>query len=471
MSTSTTAQHVLTVVKDKFAEVITEGTLSPTVKPSDWNVITEKALLDAMRMPSPQPEETWKELATLYNKTFPSLEEYWEFTVNRLVMWGNTLEYKLFDSLYANHQNNICTVKKLRKQAMALLEEANQINDCDLMIHQEIKSHVGTITRANLHQQIRKSQWVRVITSPTPLPGPSWRPDNSHQATYSRNYTRPQYQCFQCGILPILNGIVRSTLVECVIKWHLDTHPGHVEDTYTMMESTDIMILMVTMMETSPENAELHELFVYIYFSNHSNSQMISLFYHPFSSFPISWTNHLQMFLSPTSHFNPVIHPSSNKPYPPTILVKHHTWVLKDANLFICCDHVLYGLHQSHFNQSLLFQEIVLYGEINEIGVNPYHPIPFNTLTKEVFHNFFYLLYFGAEHLEHLTPEDWHQTSLHWLALSLNYCNYHSKACHHLKKINPTSISNDGKFLASIQGFWWTGTVKLLRFTRGYTEE
>jgi hypothetical protein len=64
-----------------------------------------------------------------------------------------------------------------------------------------------------------------------------------------------------------------------------------------------------------------------------------------------------------------------NKPYPPTILIKHHTWFLHEADLFICCDHILYGVHQSHFDQSLLFREIVLYGRTNEIGVNPYHPI------------------------------------------------------------------------------------------------
>jgi hypothetical protein len=54
-----------------------------------------------------------------------------------------------------------------------------------------------------------------------------------------------------------------------------------------------------------------------------------------------------------------------------------------------------------------LFQEIVLYGRTNEIGINPYHPIPFDTLTKEVFNNLLHILYFGTEHLEHLTPEDW----------------------------------------------------------------
>jgi hypothetical protein len=140
---------------------LTEGTLSPSTKPADWNVvITKKVLLDAMRTPSPLPEQTRRGLITLYDDTFPTLEDYREFTVNRLVMWGNTMEYKLFDSLYINHRNNTCTIKKLREQAMALLEEANKINDHDLMVRQEIESHVGTITRTNLCQQIRKPQRV-----------------------------------------------------------------------------------------------------------------------------------------------------------------------------------------------------------------------------------------------------------------------------------------------------------------------
>jgi hypothetical protein len=58
MSTSASTQTILSIIKDKFAEVITKGTLFPTNKPSDWNVVTtEKALLNAMRTPSPQPEE------------------------------------------------------------------------------------------------------------------------------------------------------------------------------------------------------------------------------------------------------------------------------------------------------------------------------------------------------------------------------------------------------------------------------
>jgi hypothetical protein len=44
-------------------------------------------------------------------------------------MWGNTLDYKLFDTLYLTHRYHARTIKKLREQAMALLEEADKINE------------------------------------------------------------------------------------------------------------------------------------------------------------------------------------------------------------------------------------------------------------------------------------------------------------------------------------------------------
>jgi hypothetical protein len=118
MSTSASTQTVLTVVKDEFAEVLTKGTLSPATKPANWNVIiTEKALLEAARMPSPPPEEICHGLATLYDNTFPTHKEYCEFAVNHLAMWGNTLDYKLFDTLYLTHRYHARTIKKLREQA------------------------------------------------------------------------------------------------------------------------------------------------------------------------------------------------------------------------------------------------------------------------------------------------------------------------------------------------------------------
>jgi hypothetical protein len=122
MSTTAAAQSILTVVKDEFAEVLTEESLSSAAKPTDWNVvITEKALLEPTKTPSPPPEQVQHGLASLYDNTFPTHEEYREFAANRLAQWGNTLDYKLFDTLYLTHRYHVRTIKNLREQAQALL--------------------------------------------------------------------------------------------------------------------------------------------------------------------------------------------------------------------------------------------------------------------------------------------------------------------------------------------------------------
>jgi hypothetical protein len=113
------------------------------------------------------------------------------------------------------------------------------------------------------------------------------------------------------------------------------------------------------------------------------------------------------MFLPPTSILKPIIYPFANKFYPPAILVKDHVWLLPAANLFISLDRILYGIHQSYFYQSPLFQEIIYYGETNGIGTNPYYPILFDTLKKEIFDGFLHLLYFGVKQLEQLPRENW----------------------------------------------------------------
>jgi hypothetical protein len=89
------------------------------------------------------------------------------------------------------------------------------------------------------------------------------------------------------------------------------------------------------------------------------------------------------MFLPPTSILDPIIYPFADKFYPLAILIKHHVWFLPTADLFISLDGILYGVHQSYFNQSPLFQEIIRYGEADGVGTNSYHPIPFNTLKRK----------------------------------------------------------------------------------------
>jgi hypothetical protein len=56
---------------------------------------------------------------------------------------------------------------------MALLGEADKINEQDKMVRHELETHVQTITRSDLRQRIKKPQRIQVIVPPTPLPSTS----------------------------------------------------------------------------------------------------------------------------------------------------------------------------------------------------------------------------------------------------------------------------------------------------------
>ena len=130
--------------------------------------------------------------------------------------------------------------------------------------------------------------------------------------------------------------------------------------------------------------------------------------------FPIAFTQTFD-FLQPTSGLEPVITLSFEKFYPPPILTKHLIWYYPDANFFITLCGILYGLHWWYFDTSILFQEIVTQGELHLVGLIPNHPIPFDNLKHNLFHNFLILLYHGTIKLNHLTKNDW--VNIKWLCV------------------------------------------------------
>jgi hypothetical protein len=79
------------------------------------------------------------------------------------------------------------------------------------------------------------------------------------------------------AIPPTSNGTVLSTPVKPVTRLHLDMLHKPVKGMFMMMKYVVITTLKENMMENSPESVEQHELFVYIHFSNHLNSQTIFL--------------------------------------------------------------------------------------------------------------------------------------------------------------------------------------------------
>jgi hypothetical protein len=111
-------------------------------------------------------------------------------------------------------------------------------------------------------------------------------------------------------------------------------------------------------------------------------------------------------FLLQRSIIKSSITPFFDNFYPPPILTKHHAWYLHDADLFISIHGTLYGIHRRQLEESILFREVLRYGQNHLIGTILIHPIPFDDLKKEIFDHFLVLLYCGMTTLNHLTRND-----------------------------------------------------------------
>jgi hypothetical protein len=111
-------------------------------------------------------------------------------------------------------------------------------------------------------------------------------------------------------------------------------------------------------------------------------------------------------FLPQCSIIKSSITPFFDNFYPPPILMKHHTWYLHYADLFVSIHSTLYGIHRQQLEESILFQEVLLYGQNLLIGTILIYPIPFDDLKKEIFDHFLVLLYYGTTTLNHLTRND-----------------------------------------------------------------
>ena len=122
--------------------------------------------------------------------------------------------------------------------------------------------------------------------------------------------------------------------------------------------------------------------------------------------FPISFTRTFK-FIAPTSILKLAITPTFEHFYPPPILTKHPIWYSIDADFFIVLRGILYGLHWQHFQNLILFQEIIAHGEKHLVGLLPQHLIPFDILKHDLFNHLLILLYHGTVKLNHLTRDDW----------------------------------------------------------------
>ena len=148
-----TTQQTPSSIKDEneFVEVFTASDLlsTPSVSSAEFpTVITESSIIEPS--PSLWNETEERDIITLYDETFPTPETYRTFIDSRLAIWKNSLEVKYFDALYDSHRSTIETVRNLRKQAQAILEEADKLQGRNLLLRKELKRHIATVAQPEL---------------------------------------------------------------------------------------------------------------------------------------------------------------------------------------------------------------------------------------------------------------------------------------------------------------------------------
>jgi hypothetical protein len=131
------------------------------------------------------------------------------------------------------------------------------------------------------------------------------------------------------------------------------------------------------MMGTLQENVEKHVIHSFFLFKKFSMPHFYLLPLLPIIMSSLAFTKMFE-FLPFPAIINSVIIPSFDN------LTKHHTWYLLNADLFISIHGILYGIHQQQVEDSLLFQEVLRFGQDHQIGTVPFHPIPFNNLKNDV---------------------------------------------------------------------------------------
>ena len=139
-------------IKNEFTEVFTASDLlSPCSSvPSEFPVVvTETSILESST--SSDSTEA-KDLVALYDEVFPTPLPYFEFVDNKLAIWKDSVELKYFNTLYMNHRHSTETIKNLRSQAQALLEEANRMQGRHRLLKQELDQYISNIPQGEFRR-------------------------------------------------------------------------------------------------------------------------------------------------------------------------------------------------------------------------------------------------------------------------------------------------------------------------------
>src|SRR5271168_3034620 len=168
-------------------------------------------------------------------------------------------------------------------------------------------------------------------------------------------------------------------------------------------------------------------------------------FYNPFSPTPIdTMPIQVQRSISDfhlsssflTIFFIQKLYPSL---YPPLTLIKHPSWFLDNADLFLSHNKILFGLHQDMFLSSYFstILQTIEPGQTAARGTTPTFPISCNDISQTTLHSFILLRYHPRTFTT--TRDNW--LAIRSLALKWGFTQVIIRSLHELKHLDRLHLS------------------------------
>src|ERR1700678_1333795 len=188
-------------------------------------------------------------------------------------------------------------------------------------------------------------------------------------------------------------------------------------------------------------------------------------FYNPFSptsidTMPIQVQRSISDFhLSSSSSFTIFIQKLYPSLYPPLTLIKHPSWSLDNADLFLSHNEILFGLHQDMFLSpyfSTILQAIEP-GQTAARGTTPIFPISCNDISQTTLLSFILLRYHPRSFTT--TRDNW--LAIRSLALKWRLTQVIVRSLHELKHLNRLRLSSQRRQSFNLASPHFVNTAQL----------
>ena len=183
----------ISTIKTELTDVLTDTDLLSNISrtPEEFaTVITDSSLLGSPPLTTPE------DIVETYDNTFPTPDSYKNFVDIELAPWRNTMELKLFDTLYLHHRSTESTIRTLRHNAQKMLEQANVLQGQHQTQKEGLKHHLRSIARTGLKKKLLRPKTV--YPRPPPPPVPVCR-EIPRQRSAPDRPPRRIIRCYQCN--------------------------------------------------------------------------------------------------------------------------------------------------------------------------------------------------------------------------------------------------------------------------------